>query len=71
MAEIEGYKATLISELCAYYEWGLSILIEEKSIGQECLHEICQVLEQSNYMRDYRTGKNGAITAVNFTKVEE
>ena len=71
MAEIGGYDAALHLELCAYYEWGLSILIEEKAIREECLHDVCHVLEESNYMRDFRAGEEGRITAVNFTKVEE
>lgn len=70
MAEIGGYNASLRSELCAYYEWGLSILVEEKVCKTEDINKICQVLEGSNYMRDYKEGSHGQITAVNFTKVE-
>lgn len=70
MAEIGGYNASLRSELCTYYEWGLSILVEEKVYRTEDINEICQVLEGSNYMRDYKEGSDGQITAVNFTKVE-
>ncbi len=71
MAEIGGYDASLRLELCAYYEWGLSILVEEKVCRTEDMNKICQVLEGSNYMRDFKEGSHGQITAVNFTKVED
>ena len=71
MAEIGGYDASLRLELCAYYEWGLSSLVEEKVCRTEDMNKICQVLEGSNYMRDFKEGSHGQITAVNFTKVED
>ncbi len=71
LAEIGGYNASLRLELCAYYEWGLSILVEEKVCKTEDINRICHVLEGSNYMRDFQTDSHGQITAVNFTKVEE
>ena len=71
MAEIGGYNAGLRLELCAYYEWGLSILVEEKVCKTEDINKICHVLEGNNYMRDYEAGSRGQITAVHFTRVEE
>ena len=71
MAEIGGYNAGLRLELCAYYEWGLSILVEEKVCRTEDINKICHVLEGNNYMRDYEVGAQGQITAVHFTKVED
>lgn len=71
MAEIGGYNAGLHLELCAYYEWGLSILVEEKVCKTEDINKICHVLEGNNYMRDYEVDSQGQITAVHFTKVEE
>lgn len=71
MAEIGGYNASLRLELCAYYEWGLSILVEEKVCKMKDINKICHVLEGSNYMRDFEVGSQGQITSVNFTKVGE
>lgn len=70
MAEIGGYNAALRSELCAYYEWGLSVLVEEKVCKTEDINTVCQVLEESNYMRDYEEDESGQIKSVNFTKIE-
>ena len=70
MAEIGGYDASLRSELCAYYEWGLSVLVDEKAYGTEDMNEICRVLEENNYMRDYEEGSRGTVASVHFTKIK-
>lgn len=70
MAEVGGYDASLRLELCAYYEWGLSVLVDEKVYGTEDMNQVCQVLEDSNYMRDYVEGKKGKVTSVNFTRIK-
>ena len=69
MAEIGGYDTSLRLELCAYYEWGLSVLVEEKAYGTEDMNQVCQVLEENNYMRDYVEGQSGNVTSVNFTRI--
>ena len=61
--------AGLQSELCAYYEWGLSVLIDEKLYDGRELNQACSVLEEDDYMRDYGEGQEGEVTSVNFTKV--
>lgn len=70
MAEIGGYDASLRSELCAYYEWGLSVLVDEKAYGTEDMNQVCQVLEDSTYMRDYVEGMRGRVSSVNFTRIK-
>lgn len=69
MAEIGGYEASLRSELCAYYEWGLSVLVDEKVYGTEDVNQVCRVLEDSIYMRDYVEGRKGKVSSVNFTRI--
>lgn len=69
MAEIGGYDASLRSELCAYYEWGLSVLVDEKAYGTEDMNQVCRVLEDSTYMRDYVEGNRGKVSSVNFTRI--
>ena len=71
MAEIGGYDTSLRSELCAYYEWGLSVRIDEKVYDTQDLNQVCQVLEESNYMRDYVEGQEGQVASVNFTRLPE
>lgn len=71
MAEIGGYDSSLRSELCAYYEWGLSVLVDETAYGTEDMNEVCQVLEDSNYMRDYVEGQGGQVASVNFTRIRD
>lgn len=71
MAEIGRYDASLRSELCAYYEWGLAVLIDQKLCENEDLNNVCQVLEDSNYMRDYEEDDFGQIRSVNFTRVDD
>ena len=70
MAEVGRYDASLRLELCAYYEWGLSILVDEKAYGTDDLNNVCHVLEDSDYMRDYEQDDAGQIKAVNFTKID-
>lgn len=69
MAEIGGYDASLRLELYTYYEWGLSVLVDEKAYGTEDMNRVCQVLEDNNYMRDYVEGQSGNVASVNFTRV--
>lgn len=69
MAEIGGYDASLRAELCAYYEWGLSVLIDEKVYHTEDMNQVCQVLEEDIYMRDYVEGGQGQVASVNFTRI--
>lgn len=71
MAEVGRYDASLRLELCAYYEWGLSILVDEKVYHTEDLNNVCHVLEDSNYMRDYEQDDRGQIKSVHFTKIDE
>lgn len=71
MAEVGRYDANLRLELCAYYEWGLSVRIDEKVYHTEDLTDVCHVLEESNYMRDYEQDDSGQIKSVNFTKIEK
>ena len=66
---VKEQDSGLRSELCAYYEWGLSVMIDEKICQTEDISQICSVLEEDHYMRDYVEGKEGEITSVNFTKV--
>ena len=69
MAEIGGYDASLRAELCAYYEWGLSVLIGEQVYHPEDITQVCKVLEEDNYTRDYVEGGQGQVASVNFTRI--
>lgn len=71
MAEIGGYDASLRSELCTYYEWGLSVLVDEKAYGTEDMNQVCQVLEECTYMRDYEEDVRGKVSSVNFTRIRD
>ena len=47
---VKEQDSGLRSELCAYYEWGLSVMIDEKICQTEDISQICSVLEEDHYM---------------------
>ncbi|MDO4553718.1 MAG: hypothetical protein Q4B70_01070 [Lachnospiraceae bacterium] len=69
MAEVGRYDAGLRQELCAYYRWGLSVMIDEKTYKTQDINQMCRVLEGSNYMRDFVEDPSGKISSVNFTRL--
>jgi hypothetical protein len=71
MAEVGGYASNLRLELSTYYRWGLSVSVDEIAYGTEDMNQACQVLEESNYMRDFVEGPRGKVASVNFTRISD